>query len=78
MAIQSNENIVVAGSSYNGSDYDFAVVRYDSGWTPPVTTVLGNGVTITDGDATPSTSGWNGLWLGRPGWGGRQPYVYGS
>lgn len=29
VAVQSDGKIVVAGYSYNGSDYDFAVVRYD-------------------------------------------------
>jgi uncharacterized delta-60 repeat protein len=30
VAIQSNGKIVVAGYSYNGSDYDFALVRYNT------------------------------------------------
>lgn len=33
VAIQSDGKIVVAGYSYNGSDYDFAVVRYNNSFT---------------------------------------------
>jgi len=52
VALQSDSKIVVAGYSYNGSDYDFALVRYQGG--SPEITVLGNGVSIADGDVTPS------------------------
>ena len=31
VAVQSDGKIVVAGSSYNGSNYDFALVRYEGG-----------------------------------------------
>lgn len=33
VAIQSDGKIVVAGETYNGSDYNFAVVCYNSGGT---------------------------------------------
>ena len=53
LGIQSNGSIVVAGSSYNGSNYDFALVRYTkdgiidttfgTAGTGKVTTAIGSG-----------------------------------
>lgn len=37
LALQSDDKIVVAGSSLNGSDYDFAVVRYNTDGTVDTT-----------------------------------------
>ncbi|MGE5804639.1 MAG: DUF1573 domain-containing protein, partial [Ignavibacteria bacterium] len=34
IALQSDEKIIAAGYSYNGSNYDFALVRYNSDGTP--------------------------------------------
>jgi uncharacterized delta-60 repeat protein len=47
VAIQSNGKIVVAGSSLNGSDYDFAVVRYNTDGSLD-TTFDGDGKLTTD------------------------------
>ncbi len=47
VAVQSDGRIVVAGNSSNGSDYDFAVVRYEGG--PPEIDVTGNGNSISNG-----------------------------
>jgi uncharacterized delta-60 repeat protein len=51
VAIQSDGKIVVAGYSYNGSDYDFALVRYNADGSldnsfdsdGKITTAIGNG-----------------------------------
>lgn len=45
VAIQADGKIVAAGSSYNGSDYDFAVVRYNSDGT--LDTSFGTGGIVT-------------------------------
>ncbi|QDV68641.1 Serine-aspartate repeat-containing protein D precursor [Rosistilla carotiformis] len=37
VAVQSDGKIVVAGTSYNGSNYDFAVARYNADGTPDTT-----------------------------------------
>ncbi len=47
VAIQSDGKIVVVGSSYNGSSYDFAVVRYDTSGNLD-STFGGDGKVITD------------------------------
>ncbi len=44
-AIQSDGKIVLAGYSYNGSDYDFAAVRYDTDGSPD--TEFGTGGKVT-------------------------------
>ena len=73
--IQSNGKIIAAGYSYNGSDNDFALVRYDTngsrdtsfGTDGIVTTALGSGydyaygVAIqSDGKIIVAGSSWNG------------------
>ncbi|MCE5211031.1 MAG: Ig-like domain-containing protein [Deltaproteobacteria bacterium] len=45
LGIQSDGKIVIAGSTYNGSDYDFAVVRYNSNGT--LDTTFGTGGIVT-------------------------------
>ncbi len=56
VALQSDGRIVVAGVCFSGSTHDFAVVRYIGDIaTPAEITVSGNGVSIADGDTTPST-----------------------
>ena len=52
VAIQSDGKIVVAGKGGGG----FAVARYIGDVPAPEVTVQGNGVTIADGDTTPSTA----------------------
>lgn len=47
VAIQSDGKIVVAGRSYTGSSYDFAVVRYNSDGTLD-TTFSDDGIVTTD------------------------------
>ncbi len=47
VAIQGDGKIVVAGDSYNGSNYDFAVVRYNSDGTLD-TSFGSDGIVITD------------------------------
>ena len=44
--LQSDDKIVVAGSSYNGTDYDFAVVRYNTDGSLD-TTFSGDGILTT-------------------------------
>ncbi len=46
VAVQSDDKIVVAGSSYNGTDYDFALVRYDAA-TGSLDTTFGAGGKVT-------------------------------
>lgn len=56
LALQADGGIVVAGFSHNGSNTDFALVRY-LGETPvlaPEIHVTGNTIFIPDGDTTPS------------------------
>ncbi|MCP4352313.1 MAG: hypothetical protein GY795_43195, partial [Desulfobacterales bacterium] len=45
VCIQSDGKIVITGESYNGSNYDFAVARYNSDGT--LDTTFGNGGTVT-------------------------------
>ncbi|MCP4349586.1 MAG: hypothetical protein GY795_29245, partial [Desulfobacterales bacterium] len=45
VCIQSDEKIVITGESYNGSNYDFAVARYNSDGT--LDTAFGNGGIVT-------------------------------
>jgi uncharacterized delta-60 repeat protein len=47
IAIQSNGKIVVTGESYNGNDYDFATIRYNSDGSLD-NTFANNGIAITD------------------------------
>jgi uncharacterized delta-60 repeat protein len=47
VALQSDGKIVVAGQAWNGSDYDFAVARYNSNGTPD-TSFSGDGLKTTD------------------------------
>ncbi|MFH1196800.1 MAG: T9SS type A sorting domain-containing protein [bacterium] len=62
IAIQSDGKIVVAGCSYNGSNYDFALVRYNSDGTLDtgfdgdgmVTTAIGSGGDVAYGVAIQS------------------------
>ncbi len=57
VAIQADGKIVAAGLTSTGSSNDLAVVRYLNDVTTPVEiTVLGNGISIADGDTTPSTA----------------------
>ena len=54
MVLQSNGRIVVAGYSFNGSNNDFALARYEGDLLPPPEiNVTSNGLTIPDGDTTP-------------------------
>jgi uncharacterized delta-60 repeat protein len=46
ISIQPDGKVVAAGQYHNGSNYDIAVVRYDSAGTPDIT-FNGNGVVIT-------------------------------
>ena len=46
MALQNNGKIIVAGASYNGTDYDFVVARYDTDGTLDTTFGIGGVVTI--------------------------------
>ncbi|MCP4103071.1 MAG: BspA family leucine-rich repeat surface protein, partial [Lentisphaerae bacterium] len=52
VTVQSDGKILVAGSHFNGTDYDFAVVRYNSDGTLDVDfdgdTGTGNGIVTTD------------------------------
>jgi len=66
VALGAGGKIVVGGYSYEGSDYDFALARY-LGVCPEIT-VLGNGVSITDGAATPSAA--DGTYFGSVALGG--------
>ena len=50
VAIQPDGKIVVAGTAYNGSDYDFAVARYNSDGSPD-TSFAGTGTTTTSFDS---------------------------
>jgi len=52
VALQSDGKIVVAGES----NYGIAVARFIGGAPAPEVAVLGNGISITDGDATPSAA----------------------
>jgi uncharacterized delta-60 repeat protein len=76
VAIQSDGKIVVAGSSYNGSSHDFALVRYNSNGSldttfdgdGKVTTTVGSGddeahsVAIqSDGKIVVAGHSWNGI-----------------
>ena len=45
LGIQSDGKIVAAGSSYNGSNYDFALVRYNTNGT--LDTAFGTGGIVT-------------------------------
>ncbi len=59
VAIQPDGKVVVAGYSYSEvSHEDFAVARYegDPVVIPPAITVQGNGVSIANGDMTPSST----------------------
>ncbi|MDZ4405030.1 LamG-like jellyroll fold domain-containing protein [Prosthecobacter sp.] len=56
VVLQSNGRIVMAGESWDGSEYDFAVVRLLGDPSPPEINLSGNGGGIVDGDLTPSTS----------------------
>jgi len=47
MALQSNGKIVVAGAYFNGSDYDFAVVRYNANGSLD-TSFSADGIVTTD------------------------------
>lgn len=58
LAIQSDGKIIAAGSSYNGSNEDFALVRYNSNGTLD-TTFGTNGIVTTDFGNTPEVV--NGL-----------------
>jgi uncharacterized delta-60 repeat protein len=75
VAIQEDGKIVVAGNSYNGSDNDFAVARYNANGsldmsfngTGKVTTAIGNGFDYgrsvalqSDGKIVVAGSSWNG------------------
>jgi uncharacterized delta-60 repeat protein len=55
VALQSNGRIVVAGTVRSAANFDFTVARYigDMPVNPEIT-VLGNAVSIADGDTTPS------------------------
>jgi len=58
VAIQPDGKIVVAGYSWSGTNDDFALARYEgvSPVVPLSMAVLGNDITITNGDSTPSVS----------------------
>jgi uncharacterized delta-60 repeat protein len=51
VAIQSDGKIVVAGSSNNGSDYDFALARYTTNGTLDTTFGTGGKVTTAIGES---------------------------
>jgi len=55
VVIQSNGGIVVAGHSYNGSDYDFALVRYDTNGS--LDSTFGTGGKVTTPISTGSEEG---------------------
>ena len=52
VALQSDGKIVVAGQSWNGSDYDFAVVRYTTLGAPDSTFGGGDGIATTSFGST--------------------------
>jgi uncharacterized delta-60 repeat protein len=52
MIIQSDGRIVVAGSSYNGTNNDFAVVRYIGSLVPEIAVEQPAGTTLVDGSAS--------------------------
>ena len=54
VAIQTNGKIVVAGQSFNGTDRDFAVVRYNATSTSPAAEI--NTTTTTTAPATTTTT----------------------
>lgn len=74
LAIQSDGKIVVAGTSHNGSDYDFALVRYNSNGTvdssfsggkivPHIssgTDIAYSAIVQSDGKIVAAGTGWNG------------------
>ena len=51
LGIQSDGRIVVAGSSYNGSNYDFALVRYNANGSLDTTFGTGGIVTTSIGSS---------------------------
>lgn len=51
MAIQSDGDIVVAGSSFNGKDQDFALVRYSGDEVPPTVSIARAGTGTLGGGA---------------------------
>ena len=53
LALQADGTIVVAGYSTNGSDYDFALARYLGDPVAPEINLVGNSMTIADGDTAP-------------------------
>jgi uncharacterized delta-60 repeat protein len=57
VAVDSDDRIVVAGSSYNGSDNDFAVVRYTSSGVLDTTFGTGGKVTTAIGSGSDSGRG---------------------
>jgi uncharacterized delta-60 repeat protein len=65
VAVQTDRKIVVAGYSWNGSNTDFALVRYGADLTPTLTTAAATGLTTTtatlNGTVNPNgviTSAW--------------------
>jgi uncharacterized delta-60 repeat protein len=48
VAVQSDGKILVAGSSYNGANYDFALARYNSDGSLDTTFGGGDGITTVD------------------------------
>ncbi len=57
MALQSDGKIVVAGDTYNGTNYDFALARFEGDAAGTVSaTISGGNLTITDSDGTKNNS----------------------
>ena len=52
LAIQNDGKIVLAGYSYNGANYDFAVVRYNNSVPPAITAPLQNQTVVASSNAT--------------------------
>ena len=52
VALQDEGKIVVVGTSFNGTNYDFALARYSGAGIPKIV-LTGNAIGIGNGDATP-------------------------
>lgn len=55
LVVQPDNKILLAGQSYDGAEYDFALVRLQGDPSPELV-LTGNGAIIADGDATPATA----------------------